>query len=91
MITSAKNYTKKTNKNTNKKQKQTGRTLGQMVKAKLYRQNHTKKYTHTHSQKEKKEYIYIYIIYILYIYYIYIYIKKRATKSINKSTSDNKL
>ena len=26
-----------------------------MVKAKLYRQNHRKKYTHTHSQKEKKE------------------------------------
>ena len=31
-----------------------------MVKAKLYRQNHTKKHTHTHSQKEKKEkYIYL--------------------------------
>ena len=31
-----------------------------MVKAKLYRQNHTKKHTHTHSPKEKKEkYIYI--------------------------------
>ena len=26
-----------------------------MVKAKLYRQSHTKKHTHTHSQKEKKE------------------------------------
>ena len=26
-----------------------------MVKAKLYRQNHTKKHTHTHSPKEKKE------------------------------------
>ena len=26
-----------------------------MVKAKLYRENHTKKHTHTHSQKEKKE------------------------------------
>ena len=26
-----------------------------MVKAKLYRQNHTKKHTHKHSQKEKKE------------------------------------
>ena len=25
-----------------------------MVKAKLYRQNHTQKYTRTHSQKEKK-------------------------------------
>ena len=32
-----------------------------MVKAKLYRQNHTKKHTHTHSEKEKKE-KYIYII-----------------------------
>ena len=26
-----------------------------MVKAKLYRQNHTKERTHTHSQKEEKE------------------------------------
>ena len=34
--------------------KQTDRTLGQMVKAKLYRQNHTQKHTHTHSEKEKK-------------------------------------
>ena len=49
---STKNYTKKT---------QTDRTLGQMVKANLYRENHTKKYTHTHSQKEKKGNIYIYI------------------------------
>ena len=30
-----------------------------MVKAKLYRQNQTKKHTHTHSQKEKKEKIHI--------------------------------
>ena len=50
-VTSTKNYTKK---------KGTDRTLGQMVKAKLYRQNHTKKHTHTHSQNEKKEKIYIY-------------------------------
>ena len=42
------------------KKKKTERTLGQMVKAKLYRQNHTQKYTHTHSQKEKKGKIYIY-------------------------------
>ena len=55
MITSAKNYTKY--KQTNKKR--TDRTLGQMVKAKLYGQNHTKKHTHTHSQKDKKEKIYI--------------------------------
>ena len=33
-----------------------------MAKAKLYRQNHTKKHTHTHSQKEKNEKIYIYKI-----------------------------
>ena len=52
MITSAENYTKKT---------WTERTLGQMVKVKLYRQNHTQKHTHTHSQKEKKGKIYIYI------------------------------
>ena len=30
------------------------RTLGQMVKTKLYRKNLTQKHTHTHSQKEKK-------------------------------------
>ena len=52
MITSAKIYTKK---------KKTDRTLGQMVKAKLYRQHHTEKHIHTHSQKEKKEKKYIYI------------------------------
>ena len=34
--------------------KRTDRTLGQMVKAKLYRQNLTQKHTHTHSQKEEK-------------------------------------
>ena len=44
-----KNRTKKQNK------KRTDKTLGQMVKAKLYRQNHKTKHTHTHSQKEKKE------------------------------------
>ena len=56
MITSAKNYTKKTNK------QRTDGILGQMIKAKLYRQNHTKKHTHTHSQKEgKKKEIYMYI------------------------------
>ena len=55
MITSAKSILKK-----NKTKKQRDRTLGQMVKAKLNRQNHTKKFTHTHSQKEKKENIYIY-------------------------------
>ena len=48
MISSTKNYTKK-------KKKPTGRTLAQMVKAQLYRQNYRKKHTHTQSQKEKKE------------------------------------
>ena len=58
MIASTKNYTYK--KTTTKR---TERTLGQMVKAKLYRKNHTKKHTHTHSQKEKKKkYIYIYLL-----------------------------
>ena len=46
MITSTNMYTKK-------KKTQTDRTLGQMVKAKLYQQNHTKRHTHTHSQKRK--------------------------------------
>ena len=57
MITSSKNYSKK------KKEKWTDRTVGQMVKAKLYREDDTKKHVHTHSQKEKKEkkiYVYIY-------------------------------
>ena len=55
MIRSAKIYTKK-------QKQRTDRTLGQMVKAKLYRQNHTQKHTHTHSQKEKKGKKYIYIV-----------------------------
>ena len=55
MITSTKNYTKKKNNNN----KRTDRTLGQMVKAELYRQSHPEKHTHTHSQKEKIEKIYI--------------------------------
>ena len=67
MITSAKNYTKK---------KWIDRTLGQMVKAKLYRQNHTKKHIHTHSQKKKKE----------KIIYIYIFFKKEESNQINKQT-----
>ena len=69
MITRAKIYPKK--------KKRTDRTLGQMVKAKLCRQNHTKKHTHTHSQKKNKEKIYIYI-------YICIYIKKEESNQINK-------
>ena len=53
MITRAKNYTKK------RKKKKTNRTLGQMVKAKLCRLNHTQKHAHTHSQKRKRKQIYI--------------------------------
>ena len=49
MITSAKKYTKK-----KKKQEKTDRTLGQMVKAKLYRQNLAQKHTHIQSQKKEK-------------------------------------
>ena len=52
MIRSVKNYRKKKQKT---KKKRTDRTIGQMVKAKLYRQNHTQKHTHIPSQKEKKE------------------------------------
>ena len=55
MITSIKNYTKKNKQET----KRPVRALGQMVKAKVYRQNNKKKHTHTHSQKEKKENKYI--------------------------------
>ena len=58
MITSAKHYTNKKNPKNKKMDRQNPR---QMAKAKLYRQNHTKKHTHTHSQKEKKEKKYIYI------------------------------
>ena len=80
MITSIKNYTKKNKQET----KRPVRALGQMVKAKVYRQNNKKKHTHTHSQKEKKE-----------NKYISVYKKKERRKrtdiSINKSTSDNKL
>ena len=52
MIASAKNYTKKQNKT----KKWMDRTVGQMVKAKLYRQNHTRKhiYIHTHKKRKRK-------------------------------------
>ena len=71
MITSTENYTKK--KKPEKNKKRTVRTLGQMAKAELYRQNHRKKHTHTHSQKEKKE------------KNIYIKIKKKENNQINNS------
>ena len=46
---------KKKKKNKKPEKYRTDRTLGQIVKAKLYRKNHTQKLTHSHSQKEKKE------------------------------------
>ena len=70
MIASTKNYTKKERR----RKKQTGRTLGQMVKAKVYRQNHRKKHTHTHLGKEKK----------VKNIYIHIYKKKEESNQINK-------
>ena len=42
-----------------KKKEKIDRTLGQMVKANLYRQNHTKKCTHTHTKREKGKNVYI--------------------------------
>ena len=60
MIASTKNYAKTKQNKTPKNKKCIVRTVGQMVKSKLYRQNHTKNHTHAHSQKEKKDkYIYI--------------------------------
>ena len=51
-----------------------------MVKAYVYKQNHTKKHTNIHSQKQEKEkqviYIYTYI-------YLYNYIKEESNQ-INK-------
>ena len=62
------------------KKKKKDRILGQMVIAKLYRQSHTKKHTHAHSEKERKE------------KNIYLKTKRKiSTKSIKKSTNDNKL
>ena len=49
MIRNIKKYTKRN------PTKWANRTLGQMVKAKLYRENYTEKHAHTHSQKEEKE------------------------------------
>ena len=46
---------KKKPQKTKREKKWTDRTLGQMVKEKLYRQNQSKKHTDAHSQKEKKE------------------------------------
>ena len=66
MITSVKNYTKKKTK-----KKRTDRTLGQMVKEKLYSQNQRHRHTHTHKKKKRKK-------------KIYLYIKKEESNQINK-------
>ena len=58
MITSTKNYTEK---NPEKQKKWTDRTLGQMVKAKVCRENHIKS-IHIHTDKRRKrKNMYIYI------------------------------
>ena len=83
MITSAKKYTK--NKQTNKKtDSENPRTNGKS-KA-IQTKSHKEAYTYILTKRGKgKKNTYIYI-------YIYIKLKrKRATKSINKSTNDNKL
>ena len=76
MIRSIKTILKK---QTNKKR--TNKTLGQMVKAKLYRQeSHKEAYTYTLTKREKGNiYIYIYI-------YIYILKRKEENNQINKQT-----
>ena len=75
MITSAKNYTKQ---NKTKKNRQNPRTNGKS-KA-IQTKSHKEAYTYTLTKREKGKNIYIKKIF-----------KGRATKSINKSTSDNKL
>ena len=79
MITRAENYTK--NKKTNKKMdRQNPRTNGKRkaIQAKSHKEAYT--YTITKREKAKKNYV-----------YIKKKRRKRATKSINKSTRDNKL
>ena len=51
------------------------RILGQMVKAKLYTQNHTQKHTHTHSKKEKKggKYIFVPKVHLLNLGWFVVY------------------
>ena len=64
----------------------TDRTSNQMVKANLNRRSHTKKHTHTPSEKEKKRDKNK----IKFKKLIKINKRKRATKPINRSSSDNK-
>ena len=83
MTTRAKNCTKKTNKRTTppkKMDRQNPRTNGKN-KA-LQTKSHKEASTYTLTKREKGKKLYIYIKKKR---------KKRATKSINKSTNDNKL
>ena len=73
------------NKKEKEKKERADRTLGQMVKAKLYRQvTQRSTHIHTHKKRKRKKNIYIYL-------YIMKKKRKRTTESINKSTNDNKL
>ena len=79
MITSAINYTKN---QTNKMDRQNPRTVGKS--SAIQTKSHKEAYTYTITKREKgKIYIYLCIKFFKK--------RKRATKSVNKSTSDNKL
>ena len=78
MIRSAKNYTKK-KKNKKTKNRQNPRKNGRS-KA-IQTKSHEEAYTYELTKREKGKITYIYILKK----------KKRATKSINKSTNNNKL
>ena len=58
MITSAKNYTKKTHKHT----KTDRQNPGQMVKQSYKRKSHKEAYTYTLTKREKEKNIYLYKI-----------------------------
>ena len=78
MITSTINYTKKKKKKTDRQNPRTN------VKSKAIRTKITQRSIHVHTDKKRKrENIYISIYFFKR--------RKRATKSTNKSTNDNKL
>ena len=77
VITSAKNYTKKRKKTDRQNHRTNGKSKAIQTKS------HKEAYIYTLTKREKGKYIYI-CLYILKK-------RKRATKSINISTNDNKL
>ena len=83
MITSTKNYIKKTQKKQTKNPKMDSQNPRRSGKSKaIQRKSHKEVYTYTLRKREEgKKYIYLPITKK----------RKRATKSINKSTNDNKL